>query len=274
MLSTRGRLYLTIAAIVFVILISYLVLSKWEGNIAHIFSGLLLSWFLPGFSLMLVLYPAKLIRIHTLVFSVVISFLFDILIGAILEFLNFKLNESSFVIGLNLITISLLIASSITNTHGASSSSHATAKSIFQLIRYKIEKQLLSVRLVKSYYIVLFILISVLIITVWWAFRVNLEAATGGSKTFTALTIEPLSQDLLNNKYKVVIDNQENKSMDYRLELRRNSIILANWENIALDQNEQWAVELSSSQFIGQTDLWLFKEGEDQPYRQLQLVVQ
>jgi hypothetical protein len=160
---------------------------------------------------------------------------------------------------------------------GASSPNRISLKTLYQSLLDKIKKLVLGSKSVKSNYLVFLILVGVLLITASWAFLVNLQAAKVEPRPFTALTIEPSSEssseDLSISDFKVVIDNQENKSMVYRLEIRRNSSVFVEWENIELDQNEQWVREIPFSQFAGQCSLLLFREGEDQPYRQVHIVI-
>ncbi len=273
MRSARRRLYPTMPAILFVTLIAYLAFAGWDGNIISIVSGLLLSWFIPGFTLMMVLYPNKLVRINTLVMSFVISLIFDVLVGAALELLNFRLNESGFVVGLWLITITLLTTSNFMRIRGIVSPNRADLKTIYKLLFDKIKKSASGSRSINSNYIVPFILISILLITASWAITINIQAAKTESKPFTALAIESLTADLSEKNFRVVVYNQEKKPMVYRLEMRRDSIVIAEWENIMLDQDEQWVIELLSSQVVEPSDLWLFRSGEDQPYRQVHLFI-
>lgn len=264
-------------AILLVTLIAYLTFAGWDGNMISVVSGFLLSWFIPGFALMMVLYPNKLVRINTLVMSFVTSLIFDVLVGTALELLNFRLNESGFVVGLWLITISLLLTSNLMKIRGTSSPDRVNLKTLYKSLLEKIKEMISGSKSVKSNCLVFLILVSVLLIIASWAFFVNLQAAKVESKPFTSLAIEPSSEssseDLSISNFKVVIDNQENKSMVYRLEMRRNSSIFVERENIELDQNEQWVREIPFPQFAGQYSLLLFREGEDQPYRQVHFFV-
>ena len=274
MLSARWRLYSTMSAMLFVTLVAYLAFARWDGNIISIVSGLLLSWFIPGFALMMVLYPDKLVRINTLVMSFIMSFIFDVLVGAILELLNLKLNGSGFVIGLWLIAILLLLTSGFMKMRSSSFPDPVSLKTIYKSLLDKIKNLISDPRSVKSNYLVFLILVSVLLITVSWAFKVNLSAANNVKpKPFTALAIEPSDVDVTNKYFKITIDNQEGKSMVYRLVVRKNSIIFMQRENIMVDQDEQWALEIPSSQLDGQIDLWLFRGEENESYRQVHLVV-
>jgi len=273
-LSARWRLYSTMSAMLFVTLVAYLAFARWDGNIISIVSGLLLSWFIPGFALMMVLYPDKLVRINTLVMSFIMSFIFDVLVGAILELLNLKLNGSGFVIGLWLIAILLLLTSGFMKMRSSSFPDPVSLKTIYKSLLDKIKNLISDPRSVKSNYLVFLILVSVLLITVSWAFKVNLSAANNVKpKPFTALAIEPSDVDVTNKYFKITIDNQEGKSMVYRLVVRKNSIIFMQRENIMVDQDEQWALEIPSSQLDGQIDLWLFRGEENESYRQVHLVV-
>jgi hypothetical protein len=266
MVKIKQQVYLTSFIILLVSLISFISISTWDGNIIHIISGLLLSCFITGFTFMILIYPKNIFSIEKTVLSILISFIFDILVGTSLEILNLKLNESGFIIGLWLITVSFSIAFNFTNTDREILS--------FQKISNKIHQSLTKHRLmlistpIKVNYFVRFILLSTLIIIIFWAFQINLNASKVITKPFTALTIEPST---LNNNIKIVIDNQENKFMIYRLEMRRNSILIKKWENIKLDQDVQWTIEVPLSEVVGQSELWLYlyKEDESEPYRQV-----
>lgn len=270
---SSGRLNRTLVAVFLVTLLTLIVLSKSEGNSIHVLSGLLLSWFIPGFALMIVLYPNEpILSIRSVILSIITSFVLDILVGTLLDILNLGLNELGFVIGLWLITVLLLIIG--TSTFYTSSRISSSQTEIDSIRQSTFKLSLVSVfEFARSNYVVILLLVSVLFITVSWAFRVNLRAANDVKpKTFTALAIDPLN-DVTNKHLRITIDNREGKSMVYRLEMRRNSVLFMEWENIILSQGEQWAVEIPLSQLVSQNDLRLFRNGESEPYRQVHLVV-
>lgn len=267
----KRRLIITFSAILSVTVIAILTQISWGGSNINIVSGLLFSWFIPGFALLSIFFPKDLIRLETVILSIITSFIFDILVGTILEIFQFKLNGSGFIISLWLISISLLLINFLRSIFDTYPSDRISLSVIFQSYLFQIKEFAKIIKDAKVNFLMLIVLLSILAYTIVWSFQVNIQAAKVDSKTFTALSIEPATSDIVNNKYNLVIHNQEKKRMFYRLELRRNSIIIAHWDTIVINKSEKKVIELSSSVFYGQTDLLLFVENNDSPYRQVRI---
>jgi uncharacterized membrane protein len=269
--ATRGRLYFTIYATLFVTLVAIVVLVIRPGNTISVAFGLFLSWFAPGFAFMSLLIPKRSLSPNTVVLSVVVSYAIDIVIGFSLEVLDLGLNELGFVIGLWLITIVLLVVGVFANSTSLGLRGQAMADAISRGLSHGVKESGLRHKAVRTHYPLYGFLIVGLLSMALWTFAVVLKAADVVTKPFTALSIEGSSAEPGDGGLRVVIDNQENRAMVYRLELRRNEVLLAKWESIALDRHEEWASDLSSSQLVGETSFRLFVQGESQPYRQIHL---
>jgi hypothetical protein len=272
MRSTRGRPYFTIYAPLFVTLVACAVLAIRPGNTISVAFGLFLSWFAPGCALLLLLYPDRSLSVNIVVPSVVVSYAIDIVIGLSLEVLDLGLNELGFVIGLWLITILLLMVGGFANPINMGVRGQAMANTVWRGLFHSGKESGLSHKAVRTHYPVYGFLVVALMSTVLWTIPVILKAARVESVPFTALSIETSSAEPGDGGLRVVIDNQENKAMVYRLELQRDAVVVANWEKIEIDRQQQWAVDLSSSQLVGKVSLWLFIEGEVQPYREIHLL--
>jgi hypothetical protein len=129
----------------------------------------------------------------------------------------------------------------------------------------------LSHKAIRIHYPLYGVTIVALVSAVLLTSQVVVKAARVESSPFTALSIVSLAAKAGDGHVRVVIENQENKAVVYRLELLRGGDLLEEWESIALGQHEQWALDLSSSQLVGETSFRLFVQGEGQPYRQIHL---
>jgi uncharacterized membrane protein len=269
--ATRGRLYFTIYATLFVTLVAIVVLVIRPGNTISVAFGLFLSWFAPGFALMSLLNPERSLSPNTVVLSVVVSYAIDIVIGLSLEVLDLGLNELGFVVGLWLVTILLLMVGAFANRSGIGLRGQAVANTTWRGLFRGVKESGLSHKAIRIHYPLYGVTIVALVSAVLLTSQVVVKAARVESRPFTALSIESLAAKAGDGHVRVVIENQENKAVVYRLELLRDGDLLEEWESIALGQHEQWALDLSSSQLVGETSFRLFVQGESQPYRQIHL---
>jgi hypothetical protein len=233
----------------------------------------LFSWFIPGFALVIVLNPNEaIVSIKTVIFSILTSFVLDILVGTLLDVLDLGLTKSGLIIGLWLFTVLSVVAGNARRAIRTIASNSEVPKRIRRpLFR---SNTTVDANLVGANPVVIFLLVCSLILTASWALQVNLRAVNGlKPKPFTVLTIDPTDTETNHHYFKILIDNQEAKPMVYRLEMRRDSVLVMEWEHISLDHDEQWTVEIPSSRIVGQTELWLFREGQDRLYRQVHFFV-
>jgi uncharacterized membrane protein len=272
MLSRRAKRYLTVDGMLLVSVAAGVVLATDGESALGIASGFLLVWFAPGVALMSLLRPYRLLSVKTVMFSIVASYAIDVVVGVGLEVLGVGLDDVGFIAGLWLVTCMLLMLSLVADGMRARERRFGEAlggRRCFVDGGNRVERRK---RAERSYYPVYGLLLLALVATILWTVPMILRGAKAESEPFTALSVESAPVEGGVAGFSVVIDNQEGRSMVYRLEMRRDDVILRNWDGISLGQHERWVQGVGTDQLIGGTSFWLFVGDDIQPYRHIHLM--
>jgi hypothetical protein len=279
----KQKLHYTAGIVVMTTLASIGTLFQWDVLLVRLVPGLILTWFVPGYALMFALFPFEIEPIERTVLSVVASFVLAILTGVLMDHLPSGLNSGSAVLMLWGMTMVLLAVGHIrlayaerrrpqddqANQDAAGPTEQTLSASIsasgLRTDAPNVQREKPSLKYASGAVIA----IALVLASGVWAVSSIFAAVQPDPKPFTALAVEHDPLNTSPDQLRIVLGNHEGLPMRYHLTLQTQEQVIAQWNDVLVDNNAQWVAPLPLLDAHTAADLLVYRAGENQIYRRI-----